>query len=478
MRRAKIVATLGPATRSPEAIRQLIQAGTNVVRVNLSHGDRDEHEQAVKHVRALAQELQTPVGVLADLQGPKIRTGTFAQGHVTLIKGNRFTITTQPVKGDDKIVSTTYSGLPKDVRVGDFILLDDGRLKLEVVESHDHEVITEVVHGGVLSNNKGINLPGVAVGVPVLSEKDTDDLRWALQAGCDWVALSFVRRGSDVEPVREIMSEVGITAPVIAKIEKPQAVAQLEQILESFDGIMIARGDLGIETPLEQLPLLQKRAINLARLAAKPVIVATQMLESMLDSPQPSRADVSDIANAVLDGADALMLSGETSVGEFAEQAVATMSRIIEHVEESTLAQRSELAISANTSTERAVTRAAVQVAKSVGATYLATFTETGRAAQYVSMHRSPTPLLAFTPDVKTRNRLTLVWGCDPQMTETVEHTDDMVEQVDAWLLAHQVLREGELVVLVAGVPPGVPGTTNGMRVHRVGTGRREGYVS
>jgi pyruvate kinase len=274
------------------------------------------------------------------------------------------------------------------------------------------------------------------------------------------------------------MAEVGVSTPVIAKIEKPQAVAQLEQIIESFDAIMIARGDLGIETPLEQLPLLQKRAINLARLAAKPVIVATQMLESMLKSPQPSRSDVSDIANAVLDGADALMLSGETSVGEFADQAVATMARIIEHVEESTLSQRSELGISANTSTERAVTRAAVQVAKSVGATYLATFTETGRAAQYVAMHRSPTPLLAFTPDPKTLNRLTLVWGCDPQLTETVDHTDDMVEQVDAWLLANQVLRQGELVVLVAGVPPGVPGTTNGMRVHRVGTGRAEGYQS
>jgi pyruvate kinase len=478
MRRAKIVATLGPATRSPEAIKRLIQAGTNVVRVNLSHGDVGDHEKAVRLVRAIADELKTPVGVLADLQGPKIRTGTFAKGQVDLIKGNKFTITTQPVKGDENVVSTTYAGLPKDVRVGDFILLDDGRLKLEVVESLDHEVVTEVIHGGVLSNNKGINLPGVAVGVPALSEKDTEDLRWALKAGCDWVALSFVRRGSDVEPVREIMAEVGVSTPVIAKIEKPQAVAQLEQIIESFDAIMIARGDLGIETPLEQLPLLQKRAINLARLAAKPVIVATQMLESMLKSPQPSRSDVSDIANAVLDGADALMLSGETSVGEFADQAVATMARIIEHVEESTLSQRSELGISANTSTERAVTRAAVQVAKSVGATYLATFTETGRAAQYVAMHRSPTPLLAFTPDPKTLNRLTLVWGCDPQLTETVDHTDDMVEQVDAWLLANQVLRQGELVVLVAGVPPGVPGTTNGMRVHRVGTGRAEGYQS
>jgi pyruvate kinase len=478
MRRAKIVATLGPATRSPEAIKRLIQAGTNVVRVNLSHGDVGDHEKAVRLVRAIADELKTPVGVLADLQGPKIRTGTFAKGQVDLIKGNKFTITTQPVKGDEKVVSTTYAGLPKDVRVGDFILLDDGRLKLEVVESLDHEVVTEVIHGGVLSNNKGINLPGVAVGVPALSEKDTEDLKWALKAGCDWVALSFVRRGSDVEPVREIMAEVGVSAPVIAKIEKPQAVAQLEQIIESFDAIMIARGDLGIETPLEQLPLLQKRAINLARLAAKPVIVATQMLESMLKSPQPSRSDVSDIANAVLDGADALMLSGETSVGEFADQAVATMARIIEHVEESTLSQRSELGMSTNTSTERAVTRAAVQVAKSVGATYLATFTETGRAAQYVAMHRSPTPLLAFTPDPKTLNRLTLVWGCDPQITETVDHTDDMVEQVDAWLLANQVLRQGELVVLVAGVPPGVPGTTNGMRVHRVGTGPAEGYQS
>lgn len=476
MRRAKIVATLGPATQSKEAIKALLVAGANVIRVNLSHGTRADHETSVRNVRSVSSEMGLPVGILADLQGPKIRVGTFAKGSVELVAGDKFSITTQPVEGDEKIVSTGYSGLPKDVRIDDKILLDDGRLSLRVLEAGDHEVLTEVVHGGTLSNNKGINLPGVAVGVPVLSEKDIEDLRWALNENVDWIALSFVRRASDIEPVREVMTSVGVTLPVVAKIEKPQAVAHLEAIIESFDAIMIARGDLGIETPLEQLPLLQKRAITLAREAAKPVIVATQMLESMLVSPQPSRADVSDIANAVLDGADALMLSGETSVGKFASQSVETMARIIEHVEESTLVHRVELSPGVASSTARAVTRAAVQVAKNVGATYLATFTETGSAARFVAMHRSATPLLAFTPDEKTRNMLTLLWGCDPQLTESVAHTDDMVEQVDGWLREHQVLREGELVVIVAGVPPGIPGTTNGMRVHRVGTGMKEGY--
>ncbi len=476
MRRAKIVATLGPATQSTEAIRALILAGANVIRVNLSHGSRVDHETSVRNVRSVSNDLGIPVGVLADLQGPKIRVGTFAKGSIELVAGAKFSITTQPVDGDERIVSTGYAGLPKDVRVDDRILLDDGRLALKVLETRDHEVLTEVLHGGTLSNNKGINLPGVSAGVPVLSEKDLEDLRWALHENVDWIALSFVRRASDIEPVREIMQEVGVSLPVLAKIEKPQAVAQLEAIIESFDAIMIARGDLGIETPLEQLPLLQKRAINLAREAAKPVIVATQMLESMMSSPQPSRADVSDIANAVLDGADALMLSGETSVGQFAAKSVETMARIIEHVEESTLVHRTELSPSTSSSTARAVTRAAVQVAKSVGATYLATFTETGSAARFVAMHRSATPLLAFTPDEKARNMLTLLWGCDPQLTESVSHTDEMVEQVDGWLREHEVLREGELVVIVAGVPPGVPGTTNGMRVHRVGTGIKEGY--
>lgn len=339
MRRAKIVSTLGPAVATPEAIRQLVDAGMDVARINRSHGSQEEHAQQIQWVRDASEASGRAVAVLVDLQGPKIRTTRFSAGPVNLAVGDRFTITINEVDGNKERVGTTFKGLPGDVRPGDSLLIDDGKIALRALEVTDTDVITEVVEGGVVSNNKGINLPGVAVSVPALSEKDEEDLRWGLREGADFIALSFVRDARDIERCHEIMDEEGIRRPVVAKIEKPQAVANLYEIVRAFDGIMVARGDLGVEMPLEEVPLVQKRAIELARSQAKPVIVATQVLESMIENSRPTRAEASDCANAVLDGTDAIMLSGETSVGAWPIIAVQTMARIIENTEDHGLAR-------------------------------------------------------------------------------------------------------------------------------------------
>lgn len=329
MRRAKIVCTLGPATDSPEQVQALVDAGMNVARINRSHGRAEDQEEVIARVRAAAEASGRPVAVLVDLQGPKIRLGTFVNDQkVMMNKGDEFTITTEDVLGTVKRASTTFKGLPGDCRPGDRLLIDDGNVAVRVVAVTDTDVVTKVEVPGYVSNHKGLNLPGVAVSVPALSEKDREDLRWGLRIGADLIALSFVRSAEDIKDVHQIMDEEGIHVPVIAKIEKPQAVENLFDIVSAFDGIMVARGDLGVEMPLEAVPLVQKRAIELARRQAKPVIVATQVLESMIQNPRPTRAEASDCANAILDGADAVMLSGETSVGAYPIEAVRTLSLI------------------------------------------------------------------------------------------------------------------------------------------------------
>jgi pyruvate kinase len=468
VRRAKIVCTLGPAVASPEGIQSLVDAGMDVARMNLSHGSYSDHERVYQWVRAAGDAAGRGVGILVDLQGPKIRLGTFANGPVVLDPGARFTITIEDVPGDVEIASTTYKGLPGDVNPGDMILIDDGKVALQAVEVSETEVVTEVVEGGRVSDNKGINLPGVAVSVPALSEKDVADLRWALRLGVDLIALSFVRSADDLLDVQRIMDDEGVRLPVLAKIEKPQAVANLEAIVDAFDGIMVARGDLGVELPLEQVPLVQKRAIQLARRRAKPVIVATQMLDSMISMTRPTRAEASDVANAVLDGTDALMLSGETSVGAHPAHVVRTMSRIIEQVEAEAL-DRLPKVEDPNDSTSRSITRAAVNVANDVHASGVIAFTETGRSARLVSRYRPAMPLMAFTPNPRVRSQLALSWGVETYLVPKAASTDDMVRLVDAALLDHGRAQVGELLVIIAGVPPGVPGTTNGMRVHRMG---------
>ncbi len=366
MRRAKIVCTLGPATSSAENLRELVTAGMDVARLNLSHGTHADHDLVYRDVRAASDAAGRAVGVLVDLQGPKIRTARFADGPVQLVKGATFTITTRDVPGDVHEVGTTYSGLPGDVHSGDRILIDDGKLALIATEVTETDVVCQVLEGGPLSNNKGINLPGVAVSVPALSEKDEDDLRWGLRIGADMIALSFVRSADDIRRVHEIMDEEGLRLPVIAKIEKPQAVENLDEIIRAFDGVMVARGDLGVEMPLEQVPLVQKRACEIARRRAKPVIVATQVLESMIENSRPTRAEASDAANAVLDGADALMLSGETSVGKHAFAAVRTMARIIENTETHGLHRIRPLGTRPN-SKGGAVTAAAAEIGELLG---------------------------------------------------------------------------------------------------------------
>ena len=469
MRRAKIVCTMGPATASLEALRSLVNAGMDVARLNLSHGTHADHDAMYQRLRQVGDESGRGLGVLVDLQGPKIRLEKFASGPVDLVEGSTFTITTASVPGDASACGTTYKGLPADVRPGDAILIDDGRVALEAVEVDATRVVTKVVVGGRVSDNKGINLPGVAVSVPAMSEKDVDDLRWGLRAGVDMIALSFVRSAADISDVHAIMEQEGVRIPVLAKIEKPQAVANLSEIIDAFDGVMVARGDLGVEMPLESVPLVQKRAIALARAAGKPVIVATQMLDSMITSPRPTRAEASDVANAVLDGADALMLSGETSVGDHPSLVVSTMARIIEHIESEALSSLPTLQEPDNQGTARAVTAAAVEVADRVQASYLVAFTETGRSARLISRHRPHTPILAFTPDARVRSQLALTWGIETFLVSAATHTDQMVQQVDKSLVDSHRVTYGDRVVVVAGVPPGVPGTTNGMRVHRIG---------
>jgi pyruvate kinase len=470
MRRAKIVATLGPASSSYDQIRAIIEAGVDVARMNLSHGSHDVHEQIYRDVRKAASDLDKPVGVFVDLQGPKIRLSKFKDGPVLLEKGATFKITTDEIEGDVNICGTTFKGLPADVKVGDFLLIDDGKVKLRAIEVTDTTVTTEVEIPGQISNNKGINLPGVAVNVPALSEKDENDLRWALRLGVDMVALSFVRGSSDIERVHEIMREEGRKIPVIAKIEKPQAVDNLEEIIDAFDAIMVARGDLGVELPLEQVPLVQKRAVELARRWAKPVIVATQMLESMISSSIPTRAETSDVANAVLDGADALMLSGETSVGSFPVETVSTMARIIQSTEENGLSRIPDLGTRPHTQ-GGAVSFAAMEIAELLGSKFVCVFTEGGDSLRRISRLRSAVPVLSFTPNVQTARELSLVWGSKTYIVPKVAHTDSMFEQVDISVLEQGMCKVGDEVVVVAGTPPGVSGSTNTLRVHKVGSG-------
>ncbi len=479
-RRAKIVATFGPAISSIEMTRAVIAAGVDVARMNLSHGSYEVHEKVYANIRQASEEAKKNVGILVDLQGPKIRLGRFAEDKIELVPGATFKITTEDVPGDVNICSTTYKGLPGDVSVGDMLLIDDGRLALKATAVDSTTVTTEVVFGGPCSNNKGINLPGVAVNVPALSEKDEEDLRWALKLGADMIALSFVRNAKDILRVHEIMTEEGRFIPVIAKIEKPQAVAALEEIIDAFDGVMVARGDLGVELPLEQVPIVQKRAVELARRWAKPVIVATQMLESMISASRPTRAETSDVANAVLDGADALMLSGETSVGEYPIETIETMAKIIESTEENGLERIPDLGTQPHTHSG-AVVKAALQIAELLGAKYVCVFTESGDTLLRVSRLRSRVPVLAFTPSAEIQRRLALTWGATTFQVGKATHTDQMIKQVDEIVLASGKCRVGDEVVIVAGSPPGIPGSTNSLRVHRVGDAVNEavpGYAS
>ncbi|MGO4103238.1 pyruvate kinase [Leifsonia sp. YAF41] len=473
MRRAKIVATLGPAASSYEQIRAIIDAGVDVCRMNLSHGTYAVHEGVYANVRKAANDSGRAIAVMVDLQGPKIRLGKFEGGPYDLAVDDIFKITTEDILGNQQICGTTFKGLPQDVNPGDFLLIDDGKVKVQVVETDGVVVTTKVIVAGPVSNNKGINLPGVAVNVPALSEKDEDDLRWGMKLGADLIALSFVRDAADIKRVHEIMDEEGRRVPVIAKIEKPQAVDNLEEIIDAFDAIMVARGDLGVELPLEAVPIVQKRAVEIARRMAKPVIVATQMLESMIHSPVPTRAETSDVANAVLDGADAVMLSGETSVGEYPVVTVQTMARIVDSTEVHGLERIQPLTVKPRTQ-GGAITLAASEVAQFVDAKYVCIFTESGDSVRRMARIRSQIPMIAFTPEPGIRRRLALTWGVQTYLVDRVTHTDAMFAQVDTILLGEGLAEVGDKVVVISGSPPGIIGSTNDIRVYRVGDAHNE----
>lgn len=467
-RRAKIVCTLGPAVATDVKVRELVETGMDIARLNLSHGDHPDHQANYDRVRSAAADTGRCVGILADLQGPKIRLGRFADGATVWATGDTVRITVEDCPGDHDRVSTTYTHLADDARPGDRLLVDDGKLALTVTAVDGPDVVCTVVEGGPVSNNKGLSLPGMDISVPALSDKDIDDLEFALRLGVDLVALSFVRSAADIDRVHEVMDRVGRRVPVIAKIEKPEAVDNLEEIVLAFDALMVARGDLGVEVPLEQVPLVQKRAVQLARENARPVIVATQMLDSMIENSRPTRAEASDVANAVLDGADAVMLSGETSVGKYPLETVGTMARILAAVEQNSTA------VPALTHVPRTkggvLSFAARDIGERLNAKALVAFTQSGDTVRRLARLHTPLPLLAFTPLPEVRNQLALTWGTEAFLVDRVHTTDDMIRQVDTALLQLDRYQNGDLVVIVAGSPPNTIGSTNLIHVHRIGT--------
>ena len=441
----------------------------DVARLNFSHGDYPDHKANYDRVRAASDSTGRAVGILADLQGPKIRLGRFADGKTTWASGEQVRITVDECDGTHDRVSTTYKELAQDAKPGDRLLVDDGKVGLTVEAVDGNDVVCRVTEGGPVSNNKGVSLPGMDVSVPAMSEKDIEDLEFALQLGVDFIALSFVRSPADIELVHEVMDRVGRKIPVIAKLEKPEAIDNLEAIVLAFDAIMVARGDLGVELPLEQVPLVQKRAIQMARENAKPVIVATQMLESMIENSRPTRAEASDVANAVLDGADAVMLSGETSVGKYAMEAVRTMARIAEVVEADST--RVPPLTHVPRTKRGVISYAARDIGERLNARALVAFTQSGDTLRRLARLHTPLPLLAFTPDPAVRSQLTLTWGTETFLVPRVESTDEMIGQVDQSLLALDRYAKGDMVIIVAGSPPGTVGSTNLIHVHRIGEG-------
>jgi pyruvate kinase len=480
MRRTKIVATVGPASRSPETLERLVQAGVDVFRLNFSHGTPDEHLQVIGSVREIAARLRRPVAILQDLSGPKIRTGAVKGDEVELVKGARIAITTDTtVEGTAELISTTYEPLPRDTKAGDQILLDDGNLELRVLGVSVGRVECEVVDGGPLRSHKGMNLPGVALSTPALTEKDRRDLVFGIQHQVDYVAMSFVRRAEDVLEAKSLIRSMGEATPVIAKIEKPQAVLNLEAILAAADGVMVARGDLGVELGTEDVPIVQKRIIALANAAGKVVITATQMLESMIENPRPTRAEASDVANAILDGTDAVMLSGESAVGKFPVETVATMARIAVYTEEHGMGairprraedRRGDLEhapAGPGTPVTRSLTRVAVSVAEELGCKLILAFTESGTTARLVAGHRPRMPVVAVTHEDRVYRQLALWWGVVPLKSDFVENTDDLLAAGEERLKARGLVQKGDLILMLSGHSIAAA-ATNMLRVHTV----------
>ncbi len=467
MRRTKIVATIGPSSRSPEVLEQLIQAGVNVVRLNFSHGEHAQHLEVIRRVREISARLGQAVALLQDLSGPKIRTGKVKDDAIELLDGARIVITTdETILGTPERISTTYDPLPRDVKPGDRILLDDGNLQLRVESVRGEEVTCVVMDGGTLKSNKGMNLPGVSLSTPALTDKDKKDLAFGLQNGVDYVALSFVRQAADVEQVKALIREQGASTPVIAKIEKREAVNDLPSILDATDGVMVARGDLGVEMSTEEVPTLQKRIIEMANGAGKVVITATQMLESMIDNPRPTRAEASDVANAILDGTDAIMLSAETASGRFPVETVETMGRIAVHTERS-YGVRAPARVTGGSASivARSLSRVASTVAEELDCRLIVAFTESGSTARLVSSYKPRAPIAGITYNRDTYQRLALWWGVVPIMSAFARDTDAMIAQGEQILKQSGLVAIGDTVLMLAGQSH-TKGATNMLRVH------------
>ena len=486
LRRTKIVATIGPATSSPEVLRSLIEAGATTLRLNFSHGTHEDHQRNIRTIRQVSFELNQPVGILQDLQGPKIRLGKFEQGPITLKKGDPYILTSRPLLGTQDISSVTYEPLAEEVPVGATILLDDGRVEMlvEAVDLDQRELHCRVVVGGVLSDNKGVNFPGVYLSIKALTDKDKTDLMFGLDQGVDWIALSFVRNPQDILEIKEIISSAGKNVPVIAKIEKHEAIEQMEAVLSLCDGVMVARGDLGVELPAEEVPILQKRLIATANRFGIPVITATQMLDSMVSNPRATRAEISDVANAILDGTDAVMLSNETAVGKFPVEAVETMARIAVQIEQNLAIARNVDSNSGGHSIPNAISQAVGRIAEQLQAAAIMTLTKTGATARNVSKYRPSTPILAVTPHVDVARQLQLVWGVRPLLVLNLPSTGQTFQAALNVAQEKNFLKEGDLVVMTAGTLQGVAGSTDLIKVDVVtavlgrGIGIGQGLIS
>ncbi len=487
LRRTKIVATIGPATSNPEMLKAIIEAGATTLRLNFSHGSHADHQRNIRLIRQTAFELNQPVGILQDLQGPKIRLGKFENGSIMLAKGDRFTLTNRPVVGTQEISCVTYDYLADEVPARARILLDDGRVEM-IVEDIDKEkgdLHCRITVPGTLSNNKGVNFPGVYLSIKAMTDKDREDLMFGLDQGVDWVALSFVRNPQDVMEIKELISSAGKNVPVIAKIEKHEAIEQMEAILALCDGVMVARGDLGVELPAEDVPMLQKRLIATANRLGIPIITATQMLDSMVSNPRPTRAEVSDVANAILDGTDAVMLSNETAVGKFPVEAVATMARIAEKIEQENIQNNNASQVrDRKRSIPNAISQAVGQIAQQLGAAAIMSLTQTGSTARNVSKFRPWTPILAITPHVNVARQLQLVWGVKPLLVLELPSAGQTFQAAINVALENNLVFEGDLVVMTAGTLQGVSGSTDLIKVEVVtailgrGIGLGQGLVS
>lgn len=471
MRKTKIVCTIGPASEDLQILKNLLKNGMNVARLNFSHGIHEEHGRRIKNIRQASQETNIPVAIMLDTKGPEIRIGLLENGKIDLVVGERITLTTEEVLGNKSKIFVNYAGLPHDVKVGDNLLLDDGLISLQVLEIKEPEILCEVINGGVLSDRKKLNMPGVQLNLPGLTERDYADIAFGVKAGIDFIAASFIRSAQDVIAIRKILEELGSRADIIAKIENRQGVDNITEILQVADGIMVARGDLGVEIPAEEVPLVQKRLIKECNLAGKPVITATQMLDSMSRNPRPTRAEASDVANAILDGSDAIMLSGETASGKFPEEAVRTMSRIAQSTEDSlewgTLMKKRTVNVGQNTT--EAISYATCATALSLGAAAILSATKSGSTARMVAKYRPQVPIVASTPDTEVYRKLLLVWGVYPLLVNESDNSELLFDESLEIAQKIGVIKEGDLVVITAGLPLGIPGSTNMIKVHTIG---------